>query len=229
MEGSTFTNNFTLYLMLIVCVTLVTVDIIEIYRLSNTWIYALKANAGIFEKCLKYELLLKTVFAGFSFFAALSAFTLTLFLVINVEFFIDKVLNAFLNFNYFLFGPYMLGFCILGCIHWNEVVYVCNAKDINQKVFSLSNMFSIVICMILSCVITIGISVYETIKLYVDSILRREEGFKIIRSLFWFVVLRQRSNEEILRSRDDNNVDTTNIRVNRVVEEEEEKEGSENV
>jgi hypothetical protein len=154
--------------------------------------------------CYKNEFLIKTAFSIFSFMAAISAFILTFFLAISMEYFIDKMLSAFLYMNYYIFGLYMLGFSIFGLVHWNDITYVCDKNFLFHKEFSLSNMFSLLGCFILSLTITIGVCIYETVMLYIDTILRREGGNKYLRSLFWWAVFRGRG-AEVLRGNGNGN------------------------
>ena len=141
MDGS-LSNNFTIYLMLILCVILLTVDVIELYKVITSWSYINKYDPLIFQTCIKKELILKTIFAAFSFLSAICAFILCFFLSINTEFFINKLLTTYINLLYFIFGPYMLGFAIYGLINWNEVVFLCDRKSNKNVIFSLSNSFS---------------------------------------------------------------------------------------
>jgi hypothetical protein len=197
MEGNQVSNNFTIYLMLVICVLLVTVDSIELYRLSLAWMHGIKSDPEFFNTCLKNELIIKTVFCIFSFCAASSAFLLTIFLSTCIDYFTNKFLVSYLYMNYFIFGPYMLAFCILGCIHFNEFVYVCDAKHLDEKILSMSNIFSLLSCMIISVIITLGVAAYESIRLLVDSILRKPEGSPYLRKIFWWAVLRQRTDEDL--------------------------------
>lgn len=190
MDGATFANNFTLYLMLIICVILLTVDILEMIRLSYSWNEAAKYTEVIFESCIKNELLLKTVFGVYSILAAIAAGLLTLFLIISIDFFLDKVLLTYIYMIYFIFGASMLGFSCLAMHYWNDLVYVCDYRNFHNKLFSVSNMLSLIICLTLSLAITVGACLYETVMLYINSILRRDNGNKWLRSIFWWTVLR---------------------------------------
>lgn len=201
--GNAFSNNFTIYLMLIICVILVTVDSIEIYKICSSWNLIDKIEPLIFDRCFKKELILKTVFGSFSFLAAISAFVLTLCISLSVDYFIDKILTSYLYLNYFIFGPYMLGFSIYGLYNWNDVVYMCDKHNFMIKIFSISNMFSLIGCFILSLIVTVAAAVYEVVLLYIDSILRRDNGSKILRNIFWWVVLRTRG-PNFLQQRNEN-------------------------
>jgi hypothetical protein len=197
MEANQVSNNFTIYLMLIICVLLVTVDTIELYRLSLAWLHGVNSNQEFFTTCLKNELIIKTVFCMFSFFAAISALLLTIFLSTCVEFFANKFLVTYLYLNYFIFGPYMLIFCVLGFMHFSEFIYVCDARHMDEKLLSMSNIFSLLSCMIISCMITLAVAAYESVRLIIDSILRTKDGITLLRKVFWWVVLRRRTDEDL--------------------------------
>lgn len=198
MEGDHLANNFTIYLMLVICVILISVDMIELYRVVLSWTYMNKFDPVLFNTCIKKELIIKTIFSVFSFLAAVSAFLLCLFLTISVEFFIEKIMPTFLKLIYMIFGPYMLGFTIFGFANWNDVVYICDRRNFKNQFFSVSNMISLVGCFIFSLTITIGVTIYETVMLYIESILRRSNGNKFIRGMFWWAVLR--TNSDALRN-----------------------------
>jgi hypothetical protein len=163
------------------------------------WHYGMLISKPIFETCIKWELYTKTVFAFFSFLGAVSAFTLTMFLIIDTNWFADKILSTFLYFNYLIFGPYMMGFSIIGLANWNNVVYVCDKQNLNNKIISASNMFSLISCFLLSTIITCLVAIYKTITLYIDSTLRRPEGNSILRKFFWWTVFRNREPVEFVR------------------------------
>jgi hypothetical protein len=151
--------------------------------------------------------------------AALSAFLLCLFLTVSLEFFVEKMMSTYLYLIYFIFGPYMLGFSIFGLANWNEVVYVCDRRNHKNSVFSLSNVVSLIGLFLFSLTITIGVTIYESVMLYIDSILRRPHGSKFVRSMFWWAVLRTNSDalrneqNETQRNRDRERQENNNVNV----------------
>lgn len=197
MEGGTIPTNITLYLMLAICIVLVSVDIIEMIKLISAWTVKDKIEPLFFDSCIKVDLLVKTAFSVFSLLAALSAFILVSMMIMSLEFFIEKLMQPFLYLNYNIFGLYMLGFSLFGIIHWNEVAFMCDKKNPDEKIFSVGNMFSLIGCFALSLVITFGVTIFQTVTKFSDSILRRENGSPIIRSIFWWFVFRGRGNENI--------------------------------
>lgn len=192
-------QNFTLLLLLFISFILVLVDSLEIYHVVLNWEYGMMITTPIFESCIKWELFAKTIFALFSLFGALSAFTLTVFLLIDTNWFADKILSTFLYFNYLIFGPYMLGFSVLGMINWTKVIYICDKQNLNNKIFSPANMFSLLGCFFIALIITFLEAVCSTVNLYFNSILRKPEGSYIIRKLFWWSIFRNSDPIEIVR------------------------------
>jgi hypothetical protein len=192
--GGNFANNFALYLMMTICAVLVALDSIEIYRLSNSWAHVHNWSASKYEDCIKNELITKTVFAAFSLLSGIAALLLTIFLVISVDYFINKIFAAYLNMVYSIFGPLMLGFSLLGLINWNEVVFTCDRNDPQHTYFSLGSSFSLIGCFMISLFITITFATYGVVNMYISSILGREGQNKFVRTCFWWVVMRARPN-----------------------------------
>lgn len=204
MEGQGISNNLTIYLMLLICIILITVDSYEIYKIIKVWTNSQILNPLLFQKCIKSDLLIKSIFAVFSLLASISAFILTLFITINLELFIDKLMKSYLKLVYEIFGPCMLAFSIYGIIKWNDVVYVCDPRDAgNTSIFSVSNMFSLTGSFIVSLLLTLGVTIYDSIMLYINSI-SREDGSKFIRTCFWLTVLKLREANNIPGHRENN-------------------------
>ena len=121
--------------MLAICIVLVSVDIIEMIKLISAWTIKDKIEPLFFDSCIKVDLLVKTAFSVFSLLAALSAFILVSMMITSLEFFIEKLMQPFLYLNYNIFGLYMLGFSLFGIIHWNEVAFICDKKNPDEKNF----------------------------------------------------------------------------------------------
>jgi hypothetical protein len=185
-------TNLILYLMLIVCLILVIVDIIEILKLQNIWNLKASFELDFYQKCIKPDLLVKTAFSCFSLLAAISACLLVFLMICAMDYFANYFFHSFFYLNYLVFGLYMLGMSIFGMIHWNDVAYSCDASS-GEKIYSIGNIFSLIGCFILSLIITLGVNIYETLELYSNSILRRDDGSDILRNLFWKTVFNGRN------------------------------------
>jgi hypothetical protein len=199
MEDQNLSNNFTLYLLLLMSLLFVAVDFLELSRVTKNWELKTSMDNQVFEQCIKHPLLAKMAFSIFSLLSAISATVLTLCLAISVDFFTEKGIKSYIHMNYVLFGPYMLGFCILGLINWDNIMYLCDRHDFNIKVFSVSTLFNLAGCLILSFLITGGSAIHNCVMNYTDAILRREGGPTLLRSIFWWAVLKNRSNEMVNR------------------------------
>ncbi len=115
----------------------------------------------------------------------------------------------------------MLGFCMIGFLNWSNVVFSCDRQNYSNKILSASNIFSLIGCFIISACITCMVSIYKTVTLYFDSILRRSQGSILIRKLFWWVVFRNREPVDYVRqtvsnsnSGQPNNLNTYNTQNN---------------
>ena len=195
-EDESSSTDITLIFLLVVSGVLVAVDMMEIYSILQNWRYSLLVISPIFENCLKWELYTKSIFGIFSTLAALSALILSFGLLLNTEKFVNKFLDSFLYYNWLLFGPYMLSFSIIGIFHWNQVVYICDKNNLNDKIIAPATVFSLLSCLIISSVLSIAKSVYQSILLLHDSIMRKPNGSVVLRKLFWWSVLRNRNENE---------------------------------
>jgi hypothetical protein len=202
--------NCLMLILLCIAIVLVFIDFLELYNLFLSW--RVSVNLPLFESCLKYELISRTIFSAFSFLCALSALLLTIFIIINTLWFAEKALSSYLYFNYLMFGPYMFGFSLLGFIFWSDVVYVCDRVNPNpdNKILSPGNLFSLITCFIISFSLTIAFSVYKTITIYIDSAMRRPDGNMALRKLFWWFVLRNRDPIELVRQAQEQNYNREN-------------------
>jgi hypothetical protein len=215
MEPNNFTNYFTLYLLLLLTTVFVAVDALEFYKLIEGWRIASHTfSPEFFSSCIKYPLLTQFGFNAFSILAAMSSFLFIALLAINTEFFTEKLIRSFIYMNCIIFGPWLLGATVCAIIHWEDVLYVCDgggnnsADDKNnyksRKMLSITTSFNLIGCLLLSLVITLSLSIYETVVLIIDSILRKPEGSAVVKKCFWGVVLRNRQDNINMQRRNNN-------------------------
>jgi hypothetical protein len=189
MQEQNYTNCFTIYVLLFISAMFLFVDIFEFYRIITQWKEALKINPITFEKCYEYPLLVNTLFSFFSTAASVSALSLTIFMTVNFSYFIEKIASTFLYFNFLIFGPYMLAFSVIGLYYYDKVFYTCD-KDLNGLHFNTEMVFNLSGCMGFSIIVTLCVAIYECAVLYINSILRKAEGSKMLSNMFWWVVQR---------------------------------------
>jgi hypothetical protein len=120
------TNSVTILLLLIIALIFTFIEFLELNKLWLIWESSQKIiEINFFNNCVKYQILTKGIFTVFSLFISFSAVFLTFFIYISLDYFIDKVLGTFVYYNYFIFGPYLLAFSILGLLNWENFLYVC--------------------------------------------------------------------------------------------------------
>jgi len=186
-----FNNNFSLILMLIVTIVLISVNTLEIINLKNLWQRSMTAdNLQFFEKCMKHPFILKAFFVFYSLCSTFSIFTLTFALLLNANIFIRKFSKSFINFNYYVFGPGMTIPGILAFCNFDKFVYTCELRQSINLVFNISNAFSIILCFIIGLVIWISKGLYDTFVLYSNSMTRHPDGNSLLKNAFWWSVMK---------------------------------------
>ena len=190
--------------MLIVTVVLISVDVMEIRRLVVDWTEIPSLfTPEVFDSCFKYELITKTAFNLFSLAAAFSALLLTLLILIDIDFFLAKTLDAYLHFNYFVFGPLMLCLCSLAFFNFHQSFMVCDHQNTNRRFVSVSNVMACLLCLIISLIVTTSVSVYSSLNDLISSILRQDGSIPLVRKVFLWAVYRNRNVEENVQRLDE--------------------------
>ena len=153
------TSQVDLKIVFVLSILLVTMDLFEVYfaflHLKKT------ANAFeplIFESCVKYHILSQIMFTIFATFAGISACFMSLGLLIDFDFFSNKVIDTFLYLNYLIFGPYLLAACILGYSNFDEVAYNCENGNYQNRYLNFSTLMALSLCVLVSVIITFSYS-----------------------------------------------------------------------
>ena len=200
MDAEGTTDNSILYILLITSSIFIIVDTLEFIQIIKYWGRINAVPLNTFESCVKWEFYTKTVFCVYSLLGAVSAFILILMLFSNTNFFLEKYTKTFRYFNYILFGPYMLGFSIMGIYNWRNVLFVCDKKNNEDKFLSFTNLISLIAVFLLSILITLLVLIIKTITIYLNSILNRPGGSPLLRKLFWKFIFRNREPVQFVRS-----------------------------
>jgi len=211
MEGLGLNNNFSLLMMLIITIILVSVNTLEILNLKNLWDKGMAGNLIYFENCMKYPFILKSFYVFYSLSATISIFFLTFALVVNPDYFIRKFSKTYIEFNCFVFGPGMAIPGILAFLNFNKFIFTCELRYNIYMIFNISNAFSIILCFLIGLLIWVAKALFETMNLYSESMTRHPNGSWLIRTIFWWTVLKfGRSNNLI----PNNNVNNNNENLN---------------
>jgi len=142
----------------------------------------------LYGNCLKYELFIKLAITSFSLLSCWAAVTLMLCILINVDYFIEKLLDTYLYIIYQLLGPYLLGLVVFSFINYEKVVYVCE-KDGNKN-YSYSNVVFLILAFCFSVSITVFFKLNKVFNLILNSILRKQGGNSIIRTCFLNLIIK---------------------------------------
>jgi hypothetical protein len=194
MDDNLETSRIALKIVLFLSAILVTMDFVEVYFAYLNLRKAMVLFDQItFEECLKYHILSQIFFTLFATFSGISAFLMSLGLLVNFDAFIHKALDTFMYMNYMIFGPFLLGASLLGYFYFEEVVYNCDKLDYNRKFLNLSTLFALCICFLVSLIITVGYSVLYSLHYLLLSINNRSEGSAWLRKLFWWSVFTRRN------------------------------------
>ncbi len=196
MDDHEETTRTALKIVLMLSIILVCMDVLEVYFSFLNLGKAMRIlEYNLFEECYKYHILSQMVFTVFATFSGISAFLMSLGLLINYELFITKFIDTFMYLNYMIFGPFLFGLSMLGCLYFSEVVYSCQKGNTDSKYMNMSTLFSMCICAIISIIITFGFSIFYSMNYMMLSINGR--GNRLIKKLFWSTALRRRNQELI--------------------------------
>lgn len=192
---------------------LVLMDSYEIYfSYSHLIQYSKTFDPEVFNSCIKYHVFGQIFFTFFATFAGLSACLMALGLLVNYEFFATKGIETFIYLNYLVFGPYLLSSCFLAYCYWDKVIYNCDNKDYSKKYLNFSSLMALLICFVLSVIITFGYTIISSFQVLLQSVRFRPEGNRVIGRLFWDYIIHREINES--NSNDNINNNSINIQNN---------------
>jgi hypothetical protein len=198
-------TSIAIKIVMIVSLLLISMDILEIYlSYTNLEMSARKFDAEVFENCIKYHIISQMTFTLFALFAALSAFFLSFLLLLENEVFMLKLYRTFMHFNHMVFGPYLLTATILGFVYFNEICFNCDPKDLSRRYLNASTLMSLILCFLISSLISVVFSFCNAVKKILLSIRFRPGGWRFLGRYFWNHVRNQNTNEVVNDNR--NNV-----------------------
>ena len=204
MENEVDVPRISLIVVLFVSLTLVVMDFVEIYySFFNLKTLSIKIEKNIFDNCLKFQILTQIVFAGFASLAGISAFFMSLGFLVNYRYFNDKLMDTFMFNNYVIFGPYLLGTCLVSLFYFNEILYNCD-RDFKEKNFNFATFITILMCMVISVLITLSHSIYNNVYFMIDSIRTGPQGNKFVGKVFWKIAIGRNNSNSRSRSTPDN-------------------------
>lgn len=212
MEDDQETSRISLKIVLVLSLLLVGMDIFEIYfSYTSLKEASYKYDSEIFESCLKYHYLSQMFFTLFATLAGISACIMSIGLLISYTFFAIKVMDTFLYFNYYVFGPSLFAACLIGYYNFNHVAFNCDPDDITKKYINFSTVLAMAICLLLSFLVSVGYSAFWSMNVWINSVKFNRDGIKILGKIFWKYVFSRNSQENIRIGREMNNLNRGEI------------------
>lgn len=182
-------STLAIKVVIIICIVLIMMDILELEMcLGNLKIASQKFDLEIFEKCIKYHIICQMVFTLFALFTGISALMLSFCLLFESQFLISKMYRPFLHWNHLIFGPYLLTASVLGFVYFRETCFNCDPKDLSRQYVNLSSVMSLVICFVISAIISVIFSFCHAVRKIMLSIRFRPGGWKFLGRYFWSYV-----------------------------------------
>ena len=209
MDYDELNSRLSLKIVVIISAILVSMDLLEIYYSFNQLITAkIRFNETSFQDCIKYNILSQIVFTFFAALAGISAFLLGTGLLYDSDYFAERLSRSYLYLNYVIFGPYLLTASFFGMIYFDNIVFTCDQIFVNRY-FNISNLMSLIVCFILSVIISLGYSFFDSVKFIYLSVTFKHGGFKPLGKFFWNYVTNR--NIEV------NNTNASNVNDNQQV------------
>jgi hypothetical protein len=182
--------NRALKLIFVLSFILVLMDIGEVYLSYSEMTKAIRLyDTYTFKNCLQYHYITQMFFTSFATFAGLSACIMSFGLLIDYQFFSNKCIDTFFRWNYMIFGPYMFAVCMMGYYNFSDIVYVCDMKDRQKMYMNYSTLFALILCFVISFIITFAAAVIWGYYKFVQSIRYGPEGYRVVGRLFWNYIL----------------------------------------
>ena len=154
-----------LKIIFILAFFLSSIDLMEIYysylslsEYSNTLL------PEVFDNCVKYHIISQIFYTLFAALAGISACLMSIGLLINYQIFALKLLDSFLYYNFYCFGPLLLGSSILAFIYFPNIIYNCDTDDYTKQYLNISTVISIFFGFLISLLISFeytGINSFE--------------------------------------------------------------------
>ena len=198
-------SRTALKIVFVFSMLLIFMDIYELYFSYYTMIeYAESLLPEVFEQCVKYHIITQMFFTVFAALAGSSACIMSFFMLFSYAFFFNKLYKTFIFYNYYAFGPMLLGLSFFGFIYFQKVCNICDSDDYTKQYTNFVTVVCLVITLLVSMLITIWYSGYDSLNLFNDSIKFNPEGNYILGKLVWKAVF-NRGREAIHEGYNDDN------------------------
>ena len=181
-------NKTTILFVLISALSLVLLDIVSLWSSYDDLTFYLSRSDSYYNKCNESMIVSEIIFTVFATMVGVSATILSIGFLINTDYFLDKFLNCFVYFNYFIFGPFLLCTSIFGFINFNKIGYTCEYEP-NNVSLNISMLICLIFISTLGSIITVGFSTFNIFEYFQDSIKFTSDSDYILGKTFWKVAM----------------------------------------
>lgn len=204
MDDSDDNSRSALKVVFIFSLLLIIMDIYELYFSYNSLIdFSQSLFPEVFDQCVKYQIITQMFFTVFAALAGFSACIMSFFMLVNYQLFIYKLLETIIYYNFYAFGPLLLGLSCFGFFNFGKVCIVCDEDDYTIQYVNFVTVIFLVAAFFLSLLITIWYSAVGGIETFKNSIKFTSDGNYVIGKMFWKIVFNR--GIQLLRGDDNNN------------------------
>ena len=198
----------TLYLLISLSLLLLLIDSIEAFQLITIWSKSLKLSKEVFEACLKWEVIYRSVSCVFSMASGLTAFLMSLAVLSHFKGYnIKPFVSVLFRYLYMLFGCVLLGTCLIAYWHFNSFFKVCDRNLIEtgngnleaSKIFGMSNFISVFVFTLISLTIVIFVMGSYIGIFFRRSYNKKYGGSELYIKIFWWMLIKKTNTKDLLR------------------------------
>lgn len=208
-------NKSVLYIILFIVIIILIYNIYQFIHIINKIKKEyLNYPFNVFEQCYLYNNLLDLFVEFLSFFLGIDLIFLVClpFIEMNMEvefeLFISKFSQIFVYFNYIIFGPFWIGWIILGIKNYQKIIYICENSNPERKIIN-SRLISIFVfsLSIPTFISFLGLFYFEN-NFFSNSIKLKKSGNFLIGNIFWEYALKHSNsfNNSLNRNNSNNEI-----------------------
>ena len=206
-----FSSSITVKIILIIALTLITIDFIQIISTLNYLQLSSEIlSKEIFNSCVKYQKITDIFFSMFGMLSGISASIICLTIMINIDIFNEKFGFTFLYFNYMIFGPYLLISCLLAFYYFDQISFYCDSKNNKIKYINFSTIFCLIFSVSFSLTITTIYTAFDNIENFSLSIRYDRNGNYLLGKIFWYFISYRNNNNNNNQNNNNNNNNNNN-------------------
>ena len=215
-NNALFSYSLTLKIICFLSIAFVLLDLVQIYYLiSSIPTYYEKLPLEAFNSCIRYQTITDIFFAIFGIMTGASATVLSLGMIYDTDYFTSVIFDAYLHYNYILFGPFLLVICCFGFYFFDSIAYTCDSNNYNIRYVNFTTVMCLLFSLSFSLIITIVFSVVRAIESFMKSVRFEIDGNYLLGKAFWYYVFSFRSNDNANQNQNSNaNNTNSNIRLN---------------